>query len=194
MLRGDPVLIVDSCSVRAKRGGELTGPNPTDRAKKGTKYHLAVTGDGVPVACRATAANVNDTVVFERLFLAAFAVVARIGTVFADKGHDAKDNRALCRTFGAEPFIHVRGQPRGSASARSAGRWSAATPGCSTTGASPCDTTGSASSCKACSRPHAYSWLRPGLLGNSENRLLRRHAQTSEARLTTLAKAVANRF
>src|SRR3982751_2425257 len=25
-------VIIDSCSVRAKRGGELTGPNPTDRA------------------------------------------------------------------------------------------------------------------------------------------------------------------
>jgi hypothetical protein len=48
MLRGNPVLILDSCSVRAKRGGELTGPNPTDRGKKGTKYHIAVTGDGVP--------------------------------------------------------------------------------------------------------------------------------------------------
>ena len=31
MLRGDPTLILDSCSVRAKRGGDLTGPNPTDR-------------------------------------------------------------------------------------------------------------------------------------------------------------------
>jgi hypothetical protein len=30
MLRGDPTLILDSCSVRAKRGGDLTGPNPTD--------------------------------------------------------------------------------------------------------------------------------------------------------------------
>ena len=114
MLRGNPTLIVDSCSVRAKRGGDLTGPNPTDRAKKGTKYHLAVTGDGVPVACLTTAANVNDTVVFERLFLAAFGVVARIRTVFADKGYDAKLNRALCQTFGAEPHIHKRGQPHGS--------------------------------------------------------------------------------
>ena len=31
MLRGDPTLILDSCLVRAKRGGDLTGPNPTDR-------------------------------------------------------------------------------------------------------------------------------------------------------------------
>jgi transposase len=114
MLRGDPTLILDSCSARAKRGGDLTGRNPTDRAKRGTKYHVAVDGDGVPVACVATAANVNDTVVFERLFLAAFAVMARIQTVFADKGYDAEHHRDLCRQFGVEPRIHKRGQPHGS--------------------------------------------------------------------------------
>jgi transposase len=114
MLRGNPILILDSCSVRAKRGGELTGPNPTDRGKRGTKYHIAVSGDGVPVACTATVANVNDTVLFERLFLAAFAVMARIRTVFADRGYDAQSNRALCRSFGAEPHIHKRRQPSGS--------------------------------------------------------------------------------
>ena len=108
MLRGDPTLISDTCSVRAKRGGGPTGPNPTDRGKKGTQYHIAVTGDGVPVACLATAAHVNDTLAFERLFLAAFAVVARIATVFADKGYDAEANRALYRSFGAEPNIHKR--------------------------------------------------------------------------------------
>jgi transposase len=114
MLRGHPDLILDSCSVRAKRGGDLTGPNPTDRGKRGTKYHIAVDGGGVPVAGVATAANVNDTQVFERLFLAAFAVVARIRTVFADKGYDAEHHRDLCRKFGTEPRIHKRGQPRGS--------------------------------------------------------------------------------
>lgn len=113
MLRGDPTVILDSCSVRAKRGGDLTGPNPTDRGKKDTKYHVAVTGDGIPVACAATAANVNDTLLFERLFLAAFAVMARIRTVFADKGYDAESNRALCRRFGAEPYVHKR-RPSGS--------------------------------------------------------------------------------
>src|SRR5436309_3606371 len=114
MLRGHPDLILDSCSVRAKRGGELSGPNPTDRGKRGTKYHIATTGDGVPVACAATAANVNDTLMFERLFLAAFAVLARIRTVFADKGYDAERHRKLCREFGVEPHIHKRGQPHGS--------------------------------------------------------------------------------
>ena len=27
-------VVIDSCSVRARRGGELTGPNPTDRADR----------------------------------------------------------------------------------------------------------------------------------------------------------------
>src|SRR3569833_2331070 len=114
MLRGHPDLILDSCSVRAKRGGDLTGPNPTDRGKRGTKYHVAVDGDGVPVACAATAANVNDTLLFERLFLTAFAVVAKVAAVFADKGCDAEHSRELCRAFGAEPCQHKRGRPRGS--------------------------------------------------------------------------------
>lgn len=65
MLRGHPDLILDTCSVRAKRG---------------TKYHVAVDGDGVSVACAVTAAHVIDTLLFERLFLAAFAVMARIRT------------------------------------------------------------------------------------------------------------------
>jgi transposase len=66
------------------------------------------------VACAVTAANVNDTLVFERLFLTAFAVMARIRTVFADKGYDAEHHRRLCRQFGAKPRIHKRGRPHGS--------------------------------------------------------------------------------
>jgi hypothetical protein len=58
---------------------------------------------GLGRACGATATNVNDAVLFARLFLGAFAVMAWIRTVFADKGYDAEANRALCRAFGAEP-------------------------------------------------------------------------------------------
>ena len=66
------------------------------------------------MACTVTAANVNDTLLFERLFLAAFAVMARIHTMFADNGYDAEHHRNLCRRFGAEPHIHKRGRSRGS--------------------------------------------------------------------------------
>ena len=94
--------------------GDLVGPNPTDRAKMGTKYHIATDGDGTPVACLATAANVPDTLVFERLFLAAFAVMARIRNAYADKGYDAERHRQLCRACKVKPFIHKRGRPHGS--------------------------------------------------------------------------------
>lgn len=96
--------------------GKLRAPatNPTDRAKMGTKYHVAVSGCGTPLACVATAANVADTRLFKRLFLCAFAVVARIRTVYADRGYDAEASRVLCRRFGVEPFIAKQRQPHGS--------------------------------------------------------------------------------
>ena len=68
-------------------------PNPTDRGKRGTKYHIATRRGRRAGRLPPTAANVNDTLVFERLFLAAFAVMARIRTVFADKGYDAEHHR-----------------------------------------------------------------------------------------------------
>ena len=171
MLRGHPDLILDSCSVRAKRGGDLTGPNPTDRAKRGTKYNVAVDGDGVPVACVAAAANVNDTLVFERLFLAAFAVMARIRTVFADKGYDAEHHRELCRVFGAQPQIYQRGSHPAQGWASGAGPSSAATRGCLRTSAWPSGTTGLGSLSSRCFRARASSWLQNASLANSENRL-----------------------
>lgn len=51
--------------------------------------------------------------VFERLFLAAFAIMARILTVFADKGYDAEPHRRLCLALPVEPYIRKRGQLHG---------------------------------------------------------------------------------
>jgi hypothetical protein len=69
MARSDPEtaareldVILDSCSVRAKHGGELTGPNPTDRGKRGTKYHIVISSDGLPLGAVASAANVRSYV------------------------------------------------------------------------------------------------------------------------------------
>jgi hypothetical protein len=44
----------------------------------------------------------------------AFAVMSHILSVCADKGYDAERHCILCRTFGAGPYIHRRGQPQGS--------------------------------------------------------------------------------
>ncbi len=41
--------IVDAASLRAKRGGSLTGPSPVDRGKKGAKIHVLSHADGLPL-------------------------------------------------------------------------------------------------------------------------------------------------
>ena len=87
MAAGAIDLIVDSCSVRAKHGGELTGPNPTDRGKRGTKYHLVVAADGLPLGAVASAANVHDTKMFPELLRLALVIGAKIARLFADAGY-----------------------------------------------------------------------------------------------------------
>jgi len=57
---------VDSFSLRAVRG-DLIGANPVDRAKRGSKLHLANEGGGMPLALLMTAANTPDAAVFEAL-------------------------------------------------------------------------------------------------------------------------------
>jgi len=47
--------------VRAVFGGVETGPNPTDRAKLGSKRHLICDGQGIPLAIQLTGANRNDS-------------------------------------------------------------------------------------------------------------------------------------
>src|SRR5829696_76261 len=56
---------LDSASLPAKAGGAATGPNPTDRGKPGSKRHLVVDRQGIPLAVLLTAANVHDSVVLE---------------------------------------------------------------------------------------------------------------------------------
>jgi transposase len=43
------------------------GANPVDRGKPGSKLHLVCDGDGLPLAAVVTAANVNDTTMFQAL-------------------------------------------------------------------------------------------------------------------------------
>ena len=121
MARSDPEtvarawdVVVDSCSVRAKRGGELTGPNPTDRGKRGTKYHIVVSTEGWPLGAVASAANVNDTEMFPELLRLALVVGVTISRVFADAGYDSADNRWLCLREGIQPVIRQKGTEQGS--------------------------------------------------------------------------------
>ncbi len=108
-------VVVDSCSVRAKRGGGLTGPNPTDRGKAGTKYQVVVSTDGLPLAVVPAAANVHDTRLFPHLPRLAQVVCAAIGKLYADAAYDSAENRGLCLRDGIQPCIRKAGEPHGSA-------------------------------------------------------------------------------
>ena len=52
--------LVDAIHVRAVGGGSQTGPSPVDRRKPGSKMHQITDAQGVPLATRMTAANVNE--------------------------------------------------------------------------------------------------------------------------------------
>ena len=46
---------LDAQTYPAKRGGEATGPHPTDRGKAGSNRHVITDANGIPLAVRVTA-------------------------------------------------------------------------------------------------------------------------------------------
>jgi transposase len=110
---------IDSISVRAKRGGEQTGPNPTDRGKAGSKYHFLVDRHGLPLAVQLTAANVHDSKLLEPLVDAVQPIRRPIGEpgrprkrpakLHAHKGYDFAAKRRALRQRGITPRIARRG-------------------------------------------------------------------------------------
>jgi transposase len=110
---------IDSVSVRAKRGGEHTGPNPTDRGKKGSKYHVLVDRQGLPLAVQLTAANVHDSKLLEPLVDSVWPIRRPTGEpgrprkhpakLHADKGYDFPEKRRALRQRGIIPRIARRG-------------------------------------------------------------------------------------
>lgn len=55
----------DTALAKARFGGDETGPNPTDRAKPGTKRSVLVEADGGPLAVVIAGANVHDCKLLE---------------------------------------------------------------------------------------------------------------------------------
>jgi putative transposase len=97
----------------AKRG-DLTGPNPTDRAKSGVKRHILTDGRGVPLAAEITGANVHDkwlvAQTLDAVVLRAARGPRRPEHLCLDKGYDYADAEAAVRTRGITPHIRRRGE------------------------------------------------------------------------------------
>jgi IS5 family transposase len=95
------------------------GANPVDRGKPGTKL-LVCDGGGLPLTAVVTAANVNDTTMFQAVVedippirTPAGRRRTRPDAVHADKGYDSRANRGYLRRRGIR-----RGSPGGSLSRR----------------------------------------------------------------------------
>lgn len=90
-----------------KKRGPLTGPNPCDRGRAGSKHHLLIDGNGVPLAVALTAANVADTTTLEMMLDAVQPISGPSGRprrrprkLHADKGYSSANNRRACRRRG----------------------------------------------------------------------------------------------
>jgi transposase len=112
---------VDSSNVRALNGGDQTGPNPTDRGRKGSKHHVLTEGRGLPLAVRLTGANRNDITQVVPLVEAVPPVRGKVGRprrrperLYADRAYDGAAKRRALRQCGIQPQIARRGQPHGS--------------------------------------------------------------------------------
>jgi putative transposase len=86
---------MDSKACPAPLGGEETGKNPTDRGKRGSKIHLLVDEQGIPLSLHVTGANEHDKWSADDLIVS--IVVERPDPrqgeqhLCADKGYDYED-------------------------------------------------------------------------------------------------------
>ena len=94
----------------------MTGPNPTDRGKLGSKIHLVVDRAGLPVSVAISAANTHDSLALQPLVMGIPPVRSRRGPrrrrpekLHGDKGYDYPYLRRWLRERGITPRIARRG-------------------------------------------------------------------------------------
>jgi len=102
-----------------EKGGEQIGPNPTDRGKPGSKYHLVVDRNGIPLAVHLSAANTHDSTLLVPLVDAIPPIIGprgkpgrprkRPAKLHADKAYGSSDLRRALRARGITPRIARRG-------------------------------------------------------------------------------------
>ena len=108
-------LSMDGCITKAPLGGEKTGKNPTDRAKRGVKRSLLVEGQGLPVGLAVEGANRNDMKMVEAT-LESIPIERPEPTaeqpqgMCMDKGYDYDEVRELVAEFGFTAHIRSRGE------------------------------------------------------------------------------------
>jgi len=95
--------------------GKKTGPNPTDRAKSGTKRSLLTEADGIPVGLVVAGANINDFKLARQTLESIPIRKPRPSShkpqhLCLDKGYDYHEVRDLAKAFGYTAHIRSRGE------------------------------------------------------------------------------------
>lgn len=95
-----------------EKGGDLTGRNPVDRGKKGSKLHVLSDGGGLPMVVGVTGANTHDSQMLKPLVRRIPAVKSprgprrrRPGRLRADKAYHSADTLAWLRARRIVPRI-----------------------------------------------------------------------------------------
>lgn len=116
---------VDSGTVRAVGGGEKTGPNPTDRAKPGSKHHILTDGRGTPLQTELSGANSPDVAHLLPLIVNIPPVRGKPGRprsrpdeAYADRAYDDESARQLLKWLNIEPHLARRRTEHGSGMGR----------------------------------------------------------------------------
>lgn len=96
--------------------GKKTGPNPTDRGKRGTKRSVLTDGRGLPLGLVVAGANVIDFKLLERTLEAIEAPrpepsPAKPQHLCLDKGYDYDGPRQVAYDYGFTTHIRRRGSP-----------------------------------------------------------------------------------
>ncbi|MFE0346840.1 IS5 family transposase [Streptomyces griseoluteus] len=106
---------IDSVSVRAAKG-LLTGPNPTDRGKPGSKIHLITDRKGLPLSLGISPANLHDSQGLVPLVRGIPPIRSRRGPrrrrpgkLHGDKGYDYDHLRRWLRSRGIRHRIARKG-------------------------------------------------------------------------------------
>lgn len=98
------------------RGG-CTGPNPTDRAKSGTKRSLQTDGGGIPIGVAVAGANTHDKKLVEET-IESIPIGRPKPTrrkrqgMCMDKGYDYVDTREKLIELGYTPHVRSRGEEK----------------------------------------------------------------------------------
>lgn len=94
-----------------KKGGDLVGPSPVNRGFPSSKYHLAVDGDGRPLAVRVGPGNESERAhllpLVDQLREAGYRPVE----VWADRGYCSEALREALTERGISPQISRRRKP-----------------------------------------------------------------------------------